>query len=263
MEVSWSTSSKTVYAAPAHPTLDREAFGTRWRAHGDLAMRLSIWTHACRYMQCDAPPGLDVRCGLPRTSDACWGVGLVWLRSVDALRAMTSDPEFPLLYDDEPEAFGGQVEHFMLLAREAVAWEDAGTQVKLVAFLEGDGDPATSDERWRAIERWASDARRSARGARGAPTKLVLSRRLDATYVGLAAGADGTVQTGAVAVESTSSLDRFGGLVELGFASVEDAARHVAASGGRPLAAGWADDLGSDAWWTVVTTERPLYDEAA
>lgn len=151
---------KSIYLAPRHPSLSRADFVPRWRAHGELAMELDFWRFAGRYTHGDVlvlPAASGA--GLELARDDYFGVGMVWFPGGEtALRSLVEDPDFPRLYADELEAFGGYVDDVTLLTRETVlrrSQEPVGA--RLVAFLRrarGEGH----EELWRACrERLACD----------------------------------------------------------------------------------------------------------
>jgi hypothetical protein len=128
---------KSIYLARRHPTLSRERFVPRWREHGRLAMGLSGWRHAGRYTHGDvlaSPPAATAELGLD--SERYFGVGMVWFPGGEqALRALVEDPEFPRLYADELEAFGGHVDDLTVLTEETVVRRSGPVGARLVAFL--------------------------------------------------------------------------------------------------------------------------------
>jgi hypothetical protein len=256
MALSWGVESKTIYLAPRHPIFDRDVFIRRWRGHGELAMSLPLWRHASRYSQCDVIPRLESDLGLPQTSEDHWGLGIVWLRSVDALRAMTTDSTFETLYQDEMEAFGEYVENFTLLATEAILRDAGSIQFKLTTFfsLAAETDP---DRVWLDVERWALEATESWPGLE----RIVLNKKRDVVYVGVQAG--GTVRPLASddAPLGLSRLSEFDGVLELGFRDLGSVAAFVEGNGnsGLPHALALFTRAGA---LSVVTNEILLYSDA-
>jgi hypothetical protein len=255
--MSWGVESKTIYLAPRHPTFDRDVFIRRWRGHGGLAMSLPLWRHASRYVQCDVIPRLESDLGLPQTSEDHWGLGIVWLRNVDALRAMTTDSTFDTLYQDELEAFGEYVENFTLLTTEAMVRDAGSIQFKLTTFfsLAEETDP---NRVWLDVERWA--ALRETESSPGLE-RIVLNKKRDVVYVGVQAG--GTVRALASddAPSGVSRLSEFDGVLELGFRDIGSVAAFVEANGNSGMPDALASLTRASAL-SVVTNEILLYSDA-
>jgi hypothetical protein len=119
---------KIVYLANRNPSLSTVEFAARWRAHGQLAMSLPIWRNMWRYAQCQ-PVGIA---GEVPPFDA---IGLVWYRSLAALRSIALEPSLrqPLL-DDELLTFSRHVREGALLTVETVVKPGPRTQHKLFLF---------------------------------------------------------------------------------------------------------------------------------
>lgn len=128
---------KSIYLARRHPTLSRSEFVPRWRAHGRLAMGLDGWRLAGRYTHGDALAAPDaVSRGLGLDTEDFFGVGMVWFPGgEEALRGLVDDPRFPELYADELEAFGGHVDDLTVLTQETVLHRSGPVGARLVAFL--------------------------------------------------------------------------------------------------------------------------------
>jgi hypothetical protein len=198
---------KSIYLAGRHPTLSRAQFVPRWRQHGELAMSLGAWQFAGRYTHGDVIR-LSSDPGVRLDSDDFFGVGMVWFPGgEEGLRGLVEAPDFPRLYDDEPEAFGGHVDDLTLLTQETILWETGTVGARLVWFLTLP-DGQDRDEFWSTCrERLCPDG--------AAPARYSENRSVWQD-------ADGSVVGDRLPHHSApSSLSRHDGVVELGFAGAE------------------------------------------
>jgi hypothetical protein len=150
-----SSELKSLYLARRNPALARSAFPERWRRHGELAMSLPFWRHACGYFHNDVlddpPRDADTQLGDAWSTDYD-GVGEVLMPSAADMEGLITHPDFPVLLADEWGAFNEPVANFSILTTEELHKDRTGTAIKLFAFLRPAAgvDRETFAERWRA-----------------------------------------------------------------------------------------------------------------
>jgi uncharacterized protein (TIGR02118 family) len=198
---------KMIYLAERHPQFTREQWVARWRQHGGFCRTLPIWDHMRHYEQCVAIDGsqfVNTSVSGPQPGAAGWdGVGMIWFWSMEALGRAIDEPRRLELDAEELETFSGPVAATTLLAREVVLRDMGGVNAKIIAFIRR--KPAISREQF--SEYWEYRHAPLVLGCGGSSLllrKYVLNHTLDAT---------------------PEPMSAFDGVVEMGFASLEDAAR--------------------------------------
>jgi hypothetical protein len=234
---------KQFYVAKRNPSMSRGEFRASWRRHGELAMRLPLWSNVCRYTQGDTaevPPATrDRLAGFVQTAD---GIATVWFRDADAVRRIPADPDHAVLLADEDRIFERRVAGTSLFTQEIVERDLGATMVKLVRFLVR-RDTLTRDEfAWA----WARNGQDLALPQRA--RSLVRSYRR-------------SVALDLPAMQSDdSTLGRYDGVAEIGFASIEDLVVAVADDDFvAALDASHEDVTKPGSTTTMITTELLLY----
>jgi hypothetical protein len=196
---------KQFYVAKRNPAMSRGEFRAGWRRHGELAMRLPLWSNICRYTQGDTaevPQATrDRLAGFVQSAD---GIATVWFRDADAVGRVPADPDHAVLLADEDRIFEQRVAGTSLFTEEIVERDRGATMVKLVRFM---GRRATlrRDEFARA---WAQSGHELALPRRTGGLVRSYRRSVAVDLPGLEPG--------------RSTLGCYDGVAEVGFASVED-----------------------------------------
>jgi hypothetical protein len=232
---------KQFYVARRNPAMSRGEFRASWRRHGELAMRLPLWSNICRYTQGDTaevPAATrDRLAGFVQTAD---GIATVWFRDADAVGRIPADPDHAVLLADEDRIFEQRVAGTSLFTQEVVERDLGATMVKLVCFL----------TRRAALSRdefalgWARSELALPHRTRG----LVRSYRRSVAVDLPGLRSDG------------STLGGYDGVAEVGFASVEDLIVAVAQDEFvAALDASHEDVTEPGSTTTMITTELLLY----
>jgi hypothetical protein len=223
---------KSMYLARRNANLSRGAFPERWRRHGELAMSLPFWSHACGYFHNDVlaepPGGADTQ--LPEAwTDDYDGIGQVFLPSAAAMDALINARDFPVLLADEWGAFNEPVANFSILTTEETFKDRCGTAIKFFQFLRPAAgvDPVTFRRRW---DEHVALVMRSAELAR-LIVKYVHNHPVPNT------APDDEQRT--VRERIDQGLGWIGGVAELGFASSSDMETYL----GHPDRSGIRSDL--------------------
>jgi EthD domain len=204
-----------MYLARRNERLSRGEFPERWRRHGELAMSLPFWEHACGYLHNDVladPPGTADSQLTELWTDEYDGIGQVFLPSAADMDALINARDFPVLLADEWGAFNEPVANFSILTTEESFKARRGTAMKFFQFLRpADGvDPETFRARWDAhvslVMRSPELARLVIRYVHNHPVPM--------------AGPDESHHT--VSERIDLGLGWIGGVSELGFASRTD-----------------------------------------
>jgi hypothetical protein len=241
--VSATLQPKQFYVAKRSPGMSRGEFRASWRRHGELAMRLPLWANICRYTQGDTaevPPATrDRLTGFAQTAD---GIATVWFRDADAVGRIPVDPDHGLLLADEDRIFERRVARTSLFTEEIVERDLGATMVKLVRFL----------PRRAGLSR---DEFAAAWALRGRDLDVPAHvRRLVRSYRrSVAVDLPGLDPAG-------STLGRYDGVAEVGFASVEELVVAVAEDdfvGALDASHAAVTEPGTSA--TMITTELLLY----
>ena len=235
---------KMIYLAERNPALSRESWIQRWRQHGAFCRTLPIWNHICHYEQCVAIDGGEFSATAssgPQPQQGWDGVGMIWFWSFAAMGRAREDPERPRLDADELETFSGPVEPTALIAREVVLRDEGGVGAKIIAFIRR--KPGLSHEEFSHYwELHHGPLLLSCEGVSSLLRKYVQNHTLR---------------------ETMEPMSAFDGVVEMGFASVADAARALNSpeclANVTPDQANFIDP----ADMVVLTTdERLLYEDA-
>src|SRR5437588_7807519 len=127
---------KQFYLAQRSPALSRAEFRAGWRRHGELAMRLPLWSNVTRYSQGDvADVPAATRARLPGGVQAADGIAAVWFRDICAARSLENDPDRALLLADEEGIFEQRIAAMSIFTEEIVEHDLGTCMVKLVIFL--------------------------------------------------------------------------------------------------------------------------------
>jgi hypothetical protein len=234
---------KQFYLAKRHPALSRAEFRAGWRRHGELAMRLPLWKNIWRYTQGDtADVPAATRARLTGFAQDVDGIATVWFRDIDAVARVPADPDHAKLLADEDRIFERRVAETSLFTEEFVERDLGATMVKLVIFLAR--RPSITREQFARAWREPRRELALADGMHG----IVRSCRRSVTV-----DLPGTER-------GRSSLGRYDGVVEVGFASAEDLIVAVADDGFLgALESCHADLVEPASTATLITTELLLY----
>jgi EthD domain len=234
---------KQFYVARRHPAMSRGEFRANWRRHGELAMRLPLWSNICRYTQgdtADVPPATGERlAGFVQTAD---GIATVWFRDADAVGRVPADPNHAVLLADEDRIFERRVAGTSLFTEEIVERDRGATMAKLVRFI---------------ARRSALTREEFARGWERSGQELALSRRTR----GLVCSYRRSVAVDLPGLPpGESTLGRYDGVAEVGFASVADLVVAVADDDFVAALDASHDEVAEPAaTTTMITTELLLY----
>src|SRR6187401_1314827 len=127
--------TKRMYLAVRHPSLSPEAFVTRWRTHGALAMSFMArqqWENVTRYVQCDAlrDHGLE---GIAPDFD---GIGMISFRDAEARKRHVGNADArAVLEADEDDTFAMRVNRRGFVAAEMVLIARSDPEVALVRVI--------------------------------------------------------------------------------------------------------------------------------
>jgi EthD domain len=234
---------KQFYLAERHPALSRAEFRASWRRHGELAMRLPLWSHVTRYSQGDvATVPAATRERLPGQTQGADGIACVWFRDFTSVRTMASDPDRDVLLADEDRIFARRTAATSLYTREIVERDLGACMVKLVVFL----SRRTNLTREGFVRGWEEDGRelrapeRIQRLVRAYRRHVVLELpglRVDDSAL---AGCDGVTEIG-----FTSLQDLITAVADDGFVGALDGAHRAVAEPTRTT--------------TMITTDLLLY----
>jgi len=127
---------KRIYFALRHPQWLGDAFKTRWRQHGQLAMRFmseQSWAHVDRYVHGDR----IALVGFPSTGRAYDGMGMVffnspWSRQQHLANAHARE----VLLADEDETFADRVSQHGMVCQENVVFSLQTPTVKWVQIYQ-------------------------------------------------------------------------------------------------------------------------------
>ena len=234
---------KQFYVAKRNPAMSRGEFRASWRRHGELAMRLPLWSNICRYTQgdtADVPQTTrDRLAGYVQSAD---GIATVWFRDADAVGRIPADPDHAVLLADEDRIFEQRVAGTSLFTEEIVERDRGATMVKLVRFMARRAT-LSRDE---FAQAWARSGHELALSQRTRGLVRSYRRSVAVDLPGLEPG--------------DSTLGRYDGVAEVGFASVEDLVVAVADDDFVAALDASHDDVadpGSMA--TMITTELLLY----
>jgi hypothetical protein len=234
---------KQFYVAKRNPAMSRGEFRASWRRHGELAMRLPLWSNICRYTQgdtADVPQTTrDRLAGFVQTAD---GIATVWFRDADAVGRIPADPDHAVLLADEDRIFEQRVAGTSLFTEEIVERDRGATMVKLVRFMARRAT-LSREEFARA---WARSAHELALSQRTRGLVCSYRRSVAVDLPGVRPG--------------DSTLGRYDGVVEVGFASVQDLVVAVADDAFvAALDASHEDVAEPGSTATMITTELLLY----
>jgi hypothetical protein len=129
---------KLMYLAKRNSSFaSSDAFRSRWRQHGHLAMSLPTWPREGRYVHADVQPPSPV--GAAHEFD---GVGITWRASfpVGPGRPQESTPTGRLLLEDELVAFDGPVLPRAFFVDEEVLISNCPADFTAYLFFEGAAD---------------------------------------------------------------------------------------------------------------------------
>jgi hypothetical protein len=127
---------KQIYITKRAPEYTQEQWGARWRRHGSFVRSLPLWAQIRRYEQCRVVGAQAAEAAqFEGLSHAYDGVGMVWFRSPDAVRAALEDPTVGSVFDDEKDVFNDPIADTSLFTREVVLRDTGATTIKLVTFL--------------------------------------------------------------------------------------------------------------------------------
>jgi hypothetical protein len=119
-----SEPTKVMYYAPVPDGRSRSEFRSRWREHGKFAMGLPMWRNMTRYVQYPVigpgEHGVDAGQLEIMSNGKYGGVGAIWFRDDDALRAAVEDPDGSKVLVDEVETFGRELGENLVATREHV-----------------------------------------------------------------------------------------------------------------------------------------------
>jgi hypothetical protein len=196
---------KQFYLATRNPAMSRAEFRASWRRHGELAMQLPLWSNIWRYTQGDSaevPRATWER--LSGSAQAADGIATVWFRDAEAVGRIPADPDHAVLLADEDRIFERRVADTSLFTEETVERDVGGTMVKLVRFLTRRAT-LSRDEFARA---WGASGHELSVPDRTRGLVRSYRRSVAVDLPGLRANG--------------STLGRYDGVAEVGFASVED-----------------------------------------
>jgi hypothetical protein len=130
MTASW----KRAYLVRRNPRLTAEEFPRRWKQHSDLGQTFpDVVARNRRVAYCLANKALGERIGATGEYD---GVGLLWLRSPEALEAANTDPTaIPTMRADELKVFHQLVFNSAVLVEEHVLKPGADGKVAVLSFV--------------------------------------------------------------------------------------------------------------------------------
>ncbi|HEY6761194.1 MAG TPA: EthD family reductase, partial [Baekduia sp.] len=127
---------KQIYLTRRQRALDAAAWTPRWRQHGRFVRSLPLWDQIRHYEQCGVLPaeqaGAAAMFGLAEGYD---GVGMVWFRSLSAVREALADPTVGSVFEDEKDVFDDPIADTSVFTREVVFRDTGATTIKLVGFL--------------------------------------------------------------------------------------------------------------------------------
>lgn len=173
------------------------AWLARWRRHGALAMAQPLWVELVKYGQYDPIDGLTAAVNHRHGFD---GVGLACFRgSIRALQSSAYAASLAVMLQDELEVFGTYVQGLSMVVREDVM-VDGQADIKLFALLRGS----------------ATDALILAEYAHA----LLADAELGTLIKHLSVNTVIPAETAPVNI-----MSGFGGMLEMSFASVDDANR--------------------------------------
>ncbi len=125
---------KRAYLVRRNPRLTAEEFPRRWKQHSDLGQSFpDVVARNQRVVYCLANKALGERIGASGEYD---GVGLLWLRSPEALEAANADPTaIPTMRADELKVFHQHVFNSAVLTEEHVLRPGADGKVAVLSFV--------------------------------------------------------------------------------------------------------------------------------
>lgn len=144
-------SLKWIYLARRNPATDHAGFRQRWREHSQLASQFAgtLGRHFTGVRQCAKVQ----RDGLPPALVNDYdGVALLWLRSMQDIREVWSDPATTgTMIPDEPRVFSTQVMKFSLFATEWTEFDRGEGSFAILSFIRRKAGTtrAAFSERWR------------------------------------------------------------------------------------------------------------------
>ncbi|MBN9561040.1 MAG: EthD domain-containing protein [Alphaproteobacteria bacterium] len=125
---------KRAYLVRRNPRLTAEEFPRRWKQHSDLGQTFpDVVARNQRVVYCLANKALGEQIGASGEYD---GVGLLWLRSPEALEATNADPTaIPTMRADELKVFHQHVFNSAVLVEEHVLKLGADGKVAVLSFV--------------------------------------------------------------------------------------------------------------------------------
>lgn len=125
---------KRAYLVRRNPRLAAAEFPRRWKQHSDLGQTFpDVVGRNRRVVYCLANKALGERIGASGEYD---GVGLLWLRSPEALEAVNADPTaIPTMRADELKVFHQNVFNSAVLVEEHVLKPGADGKVAVLSFV--------------------------------------------------------------------------------------------------------------------------------
>lgn len=144
-------SIKWIYLAKRNPATDHMEFRKRWREHSALASQFAatMGRHFTGVRQCAKVQRADLPPELVNDYD---GVALLWLRSMQDMREVWTDPSTTgTMIPDEPRVFSTQVLKFSLFCHEWVEFDRAEGSFALLSFVRRKAGTTRADfiARWR------------------------------------------------------------------------------------------------------------------
>jgi hypothetical protein len=126
---------KWIYLARRNPATSHEAFRPNWRSHSALASTFAatLGAHFTGVRQCAVVQGLDLP---PEMSTEQDGVALLWMRSLEDLRASWEDPDaIATMHPDELRVFSDHIVKSSFYAQETVHRQAGDGRAVIVTFL--------------------------------------------------------------------------------------------------------------------------------
>jgi EthD domain len=233
-----STAVKVIYFAPKPKGTSTAEFRRRWRQHGELAMSLPNFRHMTRYEQRDALTAAELDAEvLPPGGAELGGVGQIWIRDDEAAAAVFADPDVALLEKDEEETFGRRLGSRLMPTRERVVVDKGTELLSIVAQLH----------------------------RREGVSREQFARAWDEVADRIAASPDVTHHLARYVLNQVMpASEEADGVVEVGFASAQDAVAFRTDSGLRQLLTPFEAEFQDPARMVaVLTSTTVLYDERA
>jgi|GEM_PF-3545431 len=125
---------KRMYVVNRNPSLSYSEFAPRWRQHAELSMQFpELPEQHSRLAYCCT---LEQDSGIPGASREWDGVGMLWVRNPEMLKAQPRDPRMrPTMRADELLVFTGNVLDSLVTVKEDIKKDGRGARICLISFL--------------------------------------------------------------------------------------------------------------------------------